>query len=113
MSVNLDVLDALFDIRGALTNLIVQVSPADDDEAAFLTQLVGLRDRLNGAINRLIALNVSEATADLEEALAKMRGAEQDMTAVSKDIAGVKNAITIAGQVLNIAAAIVGGVKVL
>jgi hypothetical protein len=113
MSVNLDVLDALFDIRGTLTNLIVQVSPADDDEAAFLTQLVGLRDRLNAAINGLIALDVSEATAGIEDALAKMRDAERDMASVSKDIAGVKTAISIAGQVLTVASAIVGAAKVL
>jgi hypothetical protein len=113
MSLNLDLLDALFDVRAQLTDLVVRVSPSNSDETACLTQLVQLRDRLNGAINRLIALNVSDATAGLEEALGKVRSANDDMTSVTKDIAGVKTAISIVGQVLTVAATVVSALAAL
>jgi len=113
MSLNLDLLDALFAVRAQLTELVVRVSPSNDDETAYLTQLVQLRDRLNGAINRLIALNVSDATAGLEEALGKIRSADDDMTNVTRDIAGVKTAISIVGQVLTVAATVVSALVAL
>lgn len=107
MSLNLDLLDSLFDVREKLTGLVVQVSPGNDEEATYLKQLIQVRDRVNGAINRIIALNVGDAVAGLEDALQQIQGADKKMATVTNDIAGVKTAITIVGQVLTVAATVI------
>ncbi len=107
MSLNLDFLQSLFGIRESLTDLIIQVAPANDDEQAHLRQLVQARDQVNGSINRLIALNVSDSLAGLESALGQIQSADKRIAVLNRDITGAKAAVAIVAQVVSIAATVI------
>jgi hypothetical protein len=109
-------LDSLYDARSALTALIVGWSPdpaadpaARAEQASGLEQLILERDRVNGAINAVIAAEFQDiATAELMAAARALGAATAQLKRFGKAIAEVNEVIKVADAIVQAAASVAG-----
>ncbi len=101
-----EVLDTLFGIRDALSDMIIALSPTNANEAAELAQLVARRDRITGSINFLIAAAFNEAAAGLAAPFADLEAKTAQLKSLNQTLANIATAIQVADQIVQIAATI-------
>lgn len=107
-----DVLDALFDARDKVSDLIVHVTPSADPERraqdkSQLDALLRRRDRISGAINSVIEATFHRAGADLDAAIEDLHRQTAQLNKLAETIAGVVSAIGAIDALLGLIAQIV------
>ncbi len=99
-----DILDPLFASRRDLTRLIVDLTPASDEERDALDRLVEARDRVNATIRAVIDAQFrAVASPELVAATTALGAASKDLARLEKVISSVNKAIEIAGKVAELA----------
>ena len=101
-----EILQNLFDERDALSDMIINANPRNDEERNLLQNLMKRRDRITGAINTIIAKTFNEATAGLADKLSDLEKLTEKLNKLSKTIDNVKAAIQIADQIIQVALSI-------
>jgi hypothetical protein len=105
-----DILQAMFKTRDALTLLIIHTSPApgDADGAATLTQLIQKRDQVTHAIAQVIAAEIKASGDQVQAAVTQLGVLNQQLQSLASSIQNAKTGIAITGQVLNVLAQVAG-----
>jgi hypothetical protein len=86
-----EVLQNLFAERDAISDMIIDIEPQNDDQRTQLQTLMQRRDRITGAINEVISAAFNEAAAGLAglvSDLEKQTGALKQLGKTIDDVAG-------------------------
>jgi len=99
-------LDVLFRIRGHYTELIASVDPDLDQDADRLPELQAQFDRVNAAINKMVADGFTSATSVVAEASSQLAAVNQELVAAKQRNDKIKSGIAIAAKVLQVVAGV-------
>jgi hypothetical protein len=109
-----DAIDALLRARRQIGRLIANASSAEPTQrAALRATLLAQRDRLAGAINQLISVEVLEATRELQDKVDELRAACERLRRLGDKLEDVHAATDVIEKVIDTALAVVtlGGFK--
>jgi hypothetical protein len=101
-----ETLDTLFGARDKLTDMIINLSPPQDNPAARanaqaqLESLVTARDRVSAAINQVITTKFNDLATGLAGAIADLKATTKTLTDLSTTLANVNTAIQLVDQIV-------------
>lgn len=107
MNAKTETLDILFGVRDSISDIIISLNPQDPAQREGLQMLLKQRDRITGMIQIIIASIFDDATAGLSEAIAQLEKAGDAIAALQKTLDGIKRAVEISDEVIQLAAAVI------
>ena len=96
----------LFDQRDALSDMIIEIKPRNEEERNQLRTLMQRRDGITGAINQIIAQKFNEVAEGLEDKISALKELTDRLNQLGRKIDQVQAAIQIADQTLKLISAI-------
>lgn len=103
----MDPITLLLCAEGDLMNWIFDASPTTDEERADMTRALAFRDELHRLNNELVLQRLQVASLALTGQSAGLAALTSRMRDEARTIASVKHVVSIAGEVVTIAASIV------
>lgn len=104
----LDLIDTLLGARDALSDLIIELKPANADERAQFDALVQRRDRLVGTMNTLIEASFNQAADGLGTAVADVEQQVAQLESLDQSVDHLRTAVQVTDHLIQ---AVVGVIK--
>lgn len=99
-----DILGALFQVRAHCTATIARADPDSDEGQAELRELQAKVDRVNEAINWIVAKGFTAPVEQLKQANAQLAAYNRELAADLEANQKLKSALAIAAKVLDVIA---------
>ncbi len=98
------IFETLLDLDDDLVEWVLHASPTSTAESAQMKQVLSLRGDVEDALNALVAYRMKLAASGLSPEAARLTALSTAMKQLAKKIDTVQQVLTIAGEVVQIAA---------